>query len=76
MGIKDNNEQRSLDEINSTIEFNGTQRTSQKFLAFLGPGLLVAVGYMDPGNPDSSTESTCKAAAGNPTIKALVGTRD
>ena len=42
MGIKDNNEQRSLDEINSTIEFNGTQRTSQKFLAFLGPGLLVA----------------------------------
>lgn len=34
MGIKDNNEQRSLDEINSTIEFNGTQRTSQKFLAF------------------------------------------
>lgn len=50
MGIKDNNEQRSLDEINSTIEFNGTQRTSQKFLAFLGPGLLVAVGYMDPGN--------------------------
>lgn len=50
MGIKDNNEQRSLDEINSTIEFNGSQRTSQKFLAFLGPGLLVAVGYMDPGN--------------------------
>ena len=49
-GYKDNNEQRSLDEINSTIEFNGTQRTSQKFLAFLGPGLLVAVGYMDPGN--------------------------
>ena len=31
MGIKDNNEQRSLDEINSTIEFNGTQRTSQNF---------------------------------------------
>ena len=49
MGIKDNNEQRSLDEINSTIEFNGTQRES-KILAFLGPGLLVAVGYMDPGN--------------------------
>ena len=46
-GYKDNNEQRSLDEINSTIEFNGTQRTSQNFLAFLGPGLLVAVGYMD-----------------------------
>lgn len=33
MGIKDNNEQRSLDEINSTIEFNGTQRTSQKIFS-------------------------------------------
>lgn len=50
MGVIDNKGQRSLDEINSTIEFNGSQRTSQKFLAFLGPGLLVAVGYMDPGN--------------------------
>ena len=50
MGVIDNKEQRSLDEINSTIEFNDSQRTSQKFLAFLGPGLLVAVGYMDPGN--------------------------
>ena len=47
MGVIDNKEQRSLDEINSTIEFNDSQRTSQKFLAFLGPGLLVAVGYMD-----------------------------
>ena len=26
------------------------QNSSQKLLAFLGPGLLVAVGYMDPGN--------------------------
>lgn len=31
MGVIDNKEQRSLDEINSTIEFNDSQRTSQKF---------------------------------------------
>ena len=34
MGVIDNKEQRSLDEINSTIEFNGSQRTSQKFWLF------------------------------------------
>ena len=43
-------QQRSLDEINNTINFNHNDSASQKFLAFLGPGLLVAVGYMDPGN--------------------------
>ncbi|MDU0996588.1 MAG: Nramp family divalent metal transporter, partial [Staphylococcus lugdunensis] len=40
----------SLDEINNTIKFDSNGTSSQKFLAFLGPGLLVAVGYMDPGN--------------------------
>ena len=28
----------------------GQRTTFQKFLAFLGPGYIVAVGYMDPGN--------------------------
>ena len=42
--------QRSLDEINNTVDFSSNKSASQKFLAFLGPGLLVAVGYMDPGN--------------------------
>lgn len=42
--------QLSLDEINNTVDFSGDKSASQKFLAFLGPGLLVAVGYMDPGN--------------------------
>lgn len=52
MNINSNNQeqQRSLDEINNTINFNHNDSASQKFLAFLGPGLLVAVGYMDPGN--------------------------
>jgi probable manganese transport protein mntH len=50
--LKDDNyeQQRSLDEINNTIHFDHKSSASQKFLAFLGPGLLVAVGYMDPGN--------------------------
>lgn len=52
LNINSNNQeqQRSLDEINNTINFNHNDSASQKFLAFLGPGLLVAVGYMDPGN--------------------------
>lgn len=52
MKFKDDNyeQQRSLDEINNTIHFDHKSSASQKFLAFLGPGLLVAVGYMDPGN--------------------------
>ncbi|MDS4018149.1 Nramp family divalent metal transporter [Staphylococcus capitis] len=52
MKLKDDNyeQQRSLDEINNTIHFDHKSSAIQKFLAFLGPGLLVAVGYMDPGN--------------------------
>lgn len=52
MKLKDDKyeQQRSLDEINNTIHFDHKSSASQKFLAFLGPGLLVAVGYMDPGN--------------------------
>ena len=50
MNYMSNKKQRSLDEINNTVDFNSNKSASQKFLAFLGPGLLVAVGYMDPGN--------------------------
>ncbi|MGD3162400.1 Nramp family divalent metal transporter [Staphylococcus capitis] len=52
MKLKDDKyeQQQSLDEINNTIHFDHKSSASQKFLAFLGPGLLVAVGYMDPGN--------------------------
>lgn len=42
--------QKSLEEINNTIDFDYKSNASQKLLAFIGPGLLVAVGYMDPGN--------------------------
>lgn len=42
----------SLSEINSTVVVPDINETSffRKFMAYSGPGALVAVGYMDPGN--------------------------
>jgi manganese transport protein len=39
----------SLEEVYRSIPVTGKGRV-RKFLAFAGPGYLVAVGYMDPGN--------------------------
>ncbi len=39
-----------LSEIFRTIRVPGTGNEVRKLAAFLGPGYLVAVGYMDPGN--------------------------
>ena len=39
-----------LSEIFRTIRVPATGSTLRKLAAFLGPGYLVAVGYMDPGN--------------------------
>src|SRR3954451_18581829 len=41
---------RSLPEVFRTIEIPKGGHWAKKILAFLGPGYLVAVGYMDPGN--------------------------
>lgn len=41
---------KSLEEINSNVSFDAEANAFRKFLMYLGPGLLVAVGYMDPGN--------------------------
>ena len=40
----------SLSEVFGTIATRPTGSFWRKLLAFLGPGYLVAVGYMDPGN--------------------------
>lgn len=40
----------SLSEVHSSINIPKNIGSFRKFLAFTGPGLLVAVGYMDPGN--------------------------
>jgi manganese transport protein len=41
---------RSLSEVFGTIAVRPTGSLWRKLTAFLGPGYLVAVGYMDPGN--------------------------
>jgi len=41
---------RSLPEMHRTVEVPKTVGFWRKLLAFSGPGYLVAVGYMDPGN--------------------------
>lgn len=43
---------KSLDEINASVDVPTVYQSAfwQKFLAYSGPGALVAVGYMDPGN--------------------------
>jgi len=40
----------SLSEVFRSIAVPGGTSRLRKFLAFVGPGYLVAVGYMDPGN--------------------------
>ena len=40
----------SLPEINSSLPIPHSAKFLRKLLAFAGPGFLVAVGYMDPGN--------------------------
>ncbi|WP_395387617.1 Nramp family divalent metal transporter [Pediococcus parvulus] len=40
----------SLEEINSTVPVPKEGSFFKKLMAFSGPGALVAVGYMDPGN--------------------------
>lgn len=42
--------QNSLPEAFSTISIPKTGSYRRKFWAFIGPGLMIAVGYMDPGN--------------------------
>ncbi len=41
---------KSLDEINGSVQVPQNAGVFKTFLAYLGPGVLVSVGYMDPGN--------------------------
>lgn len=40
----------SLEEINNTVAIPKNAGFWKTLMAFMGPGALVAVGYMDPGN--------------------------
>ncbi|GAA4725228.1 Nramp family divalent metal transporter [Brevibacillus fulvus] len=49
-GWRQTNEQPSLQEAHRSLRVPKAGSWFRKFLAFAGPGYLVAVGYMDPGN--------------------------
>src|SRR5215208_4900809 len=46
----DERNQSSIPEVFRTIPVRTTGSFARRFMAFLGPGYLVATGYMDPGN--------------------------
>ena len=45
---------KSLEEINGTVEVPHGKGFFRTLFAYSGPGALVAVGYMDPGNWSTS----------------------
>jgi manganese transport protein len=49
-GWRHERDRRSLAEVFGSIATRPTGSYGRKLVAFLGPGYLVAVGYMDPGN--------------------------
>jgi manganese transport protein len=50
LGTDDDNLQKSLPEVHKSISIPEHYSFFRKLLIFAGPGFLVAVGYMDPGN--------------------------
>ncbi|HEX4029369.1 MAG TPA: Nramp family divalent metal transporter [Terracidiphilus sp.] len=42
--------QPSLPEVHSTVALSRSSHSWRRLLGFMGPGFLIAVGYMDPGN--------------------------
>jgi manganese transport protein len=50
LGWRQESKTVSLSEVHSTILVPSKAGWGRKMLAFIGPGLLIAVGYMDPGN--------------------------
>lgn len=49
-GWRQSRKQESLPEVYRSMKIPNHGKWFRKFLAFAGPGYLVAVGYMDPGN--------------------------
>jgi manganese transport protein len=47
---RDEDDQPSLREVNSTIAVPSSGVWFRRLFAFMGPGYMVSVGYMDPGN--------------------------
>lgn len=50
LGWRRSSPMKSLPEVHSSVHVPYPATPWRKLLAFLGPGLMVSVGYMDPGN--------------------------
>ncbi|WP_185858219.1 Nramp family divalent metal transporter [Blattabacterium cuenoti] len=50
IGWRNENQRPSLSEVFSSVSVPKQKGIWKKLFAFTGPGLLIAVGYMDPGN--------------------------
>ncbi len=53
-------DERSLSDVHGTVMVDRKATSFRRFLSFLGPGYLVAVGYMDPGNWATSLNGGAK----------------
>ena len=53
----------SLSEVFGTVAVRPSGSIWKRLLAFLGPGYLVAVGYMDPGNWATSLAGGARSSA-------------
>src|SRR5215468_10721732 len=62
---------KSLSEVYGTISVRTTGPVWRRLVAFLGPGYLVAVGYMDPGNWATSLAAGSKFGYALLTIAVL-----
>ncbi len=51
---------KSLSEVNSSVNTTGLKNNWRKFFAFLGPAYMISVGYMDPGNWATDIEGGSK----------------
>jgi len=49
-GWRRDNQTPSLQEVHASVPIDAQAKFFRKLFAFAGPGLMVAVGYMDPGN--------------------------
>lgn len=55
-----NSTNKSLQEVNGTVNTTKTSGNVRKFFAFAGPAYMVSVGYMDPGNWATDIEGGSK----------------
>jgi len=49
-GQEDPHNQPSLPEVHASVRISRSPQSWRRLLGFLGPGFMISVGYMDPGN--------------------------